>query len=98
MLRRLALSACFLLACPVLVTAQGPLFPFIVDLTETSQGTAITIAGNRFGSSMPKVTLGTSELTVTERNQHYCHSAGGDCSRRIPGDGGEKTDPPDGDF
>ena len=70
MLRRFALFACFLLACPVLVAAQGlgssPLFPFIVDITENSQGTAITIAGNGFGSTVPKVTLGTSELTVTQ--------------------------------
>ena len=70
MLRRFAFFACLLLICPVLAAAQGPLnsgplFPFIVDITENLQGTAITIAGNGFGSSMPKVTLGTSELTVT---------------------------------
>lgn len=70
MLRRFALFACLLLTYPVLAAAQGPLnsgslFPFIVDITENLQGTAITIAGNGFGSSTPKVTLGTSELTVT---------------------------------
>jgi hypothetical protein len=74
MLRRFALFACLLLACPVLAAAQGPLnsgplFPFIVDITENLQGTAITIAGNGFGSSMPKVMLGTSELTVTQFNE-----------------------------
>jgi hypothetical protein len=70
MFRRFALFACFLLVCPVLVAAQGlgssPLFPFIVDITENPQGTAITIVGNGFGSTMPKVTLGSSELTVTQ--------------------------------
>jgi hypothetical protein len=70
MLRRFAFFACLLLTCPVLAAAQGPfnsgqLFPFIVDITENLQGTAITIAGKGFGSSTPKVTLGTSELTVT---------------------------------
>ena len=69
MFRRFALFACLLFAGSALASAQGSLIPYILNVTENTQGTAITIAGNGFGSNTPKVTLGSSDLTVTQSSE-----------------------------
>ena len=66
MFRRPALFASILLCGSALAAPQSSLFPFIVNVTENTQGTAITIAGTGFGTITPKVTLGASQLTVTQ--------------------------------
>ena len=57
-------------------------FPFIVDITENSQGTAITIAGSGFGTSTAEGHAGhdRSDGYTVLRHQYYCYAAGGACS------------------
>lgn len=48
--------------------AQG-ILPIIVNVTENTAGTQITINGTGFGSEPPQVRLGTTELTVANHSQ-----------------------------
>ena len=54
-----------LLASPAVLMAQPSIFPVVFDATENAQGTQITINGTGFGNQVPKVSLGTAQLTVT---------------------------------
>jgi len=54
-----------LLASPAILMAQETILPVVYNATENAQGTQITINGTGFGNMVPKVSLGTAQLTVT---------------------------------
>ena len=62
-------SICALLVLSVVsaagAKADGPSFPSILNVTENTAGTAITINGSGFGSMTPQVMLSGVQLTVT---------------------------------
>ena len=66
MFRRTCLLIPLLLVSSVMVRAQEKFFPVILDVTENVQGTQITINGIGFGTKPPKVSLGTTELSVAK--------------------------------
>src|SRR5271170_483934 len=66
MSRRASLLIPFLFISSLMLSAQETRFPFILDVTENTQGTQITINGIGFGKKAPKVSLGATELTVAK--------------------------------
>jgi hypothetical protein len=65
MFARKAFLIFLLLASPAILMAQESIIPVVYDATENAQATQLTINGTGFGTKQPKVSLGTTQLTVT---------------------------------
>ena len=68
MFLRTCLVVPLLLAGAQLPAAAEGFIPIILNVTESTAGTQITIDGTGFGSSLPKVWLATTPLTVTQNS------------------------------